>query len=190
MNHSSRRVRPGVWASVAAALTAIAVAVPLRAQHVEEYRLKAALLFNLAKFVDWPEEAFTDTSSPLVVCVLGKDPFGAGLDDELKGRTVKGHPSAAKRITEFGPGCHVLFIANSETKRLPSIVQRVRDTNVLTIGEAPGFIDRGGIIGLITEDERVRFEVNVSAAERAGVKISARVMALAVSVKRVTEHKP
>jgi YfiR/HmsC-like len=160
------------------------VSAPRAMQRVDEYRLKAAVLYNLAKFVEWPDEAFADATAPLVVCVLGVDPFGAALDDTLRGHSVGGHAASAKRIAEVTPGCHVLFVANSEAKRLPAILERLRTSSVLVIGDAVGFVDRGGMIGLVTDDERVRFDVNLRAAERARIKISARLMALASSVRR------
>ena len=170
------------------ALFGPAVSPPLALQRVDEYRLKAAVLYNLAKFVEWPDEAFADPAAPLVVCVLGVDPFGAALDDTLRGHSVGGHATVAKRIAEVTPGCHVLFVANSEAKRLPAILERTRTSSVLIVGEAAGFIDRGGMIGLATDDDRVRFDVNLAAADRARIKISSRIMALASSVRRGEER--
>jgi len=160
------------------------VSTPLALQRVDEYKLKAAVLYNLAKFVEWPDDAFADPSAPLVVCVLGVDPFGTALDDTLRGHSVGGHATVAKRIADMTPGCHVLFVANSEAKRLPAILERTRTWSVLIVGEAAGFIDRGGMIALATDDDRVRFDVNLAAADRARIKISSRVMALASSVRR------
>jgi uncharacterized protein DUF4154 len=157
-------------------------------QRVDEYRLKAAVLYNLAKFVEWPDDAFADPAAPLVVCVLGVDPFGAALDETLRGHSVGRHAAVAKRIGEVTPGCHVLFVANSEAKRLSVILERLRTTSVLVVGEATGFIDRGGMIGLSTDDDRVRFDVNLPAADRARIKISARIMALASAVRRSEER--
>lgn len=164
------------------------VSTPLALQRVDEYRLKAAVLYNLAKFVAWPDDAFADSAAPLVVCVLGVDPFGAALDETLRGHSVGGHTTIAKRISDVTPGCHVLFVTNSEAKRLTAILERTRTWSVLIVGEATGFIDRGGMIGLATDDDRVRFDVNLAAADRARIKISARVMALASSVRRVEER--
>jgi hypothetical protein len=187
-----RRWPPRLAAGWLAALLLAAAPAALHAQRVEEYRLKAAVIYNLAKFVDWPDEAFSDPAAPLVVCVLGNDPFGAALDETLKGHMIGRHAAVARRIGDVSPGCHVLFVATSEAKRLPAIVERLHDASVLTVGEMAAFTDQGGMIGLTTESEHVRFEVNLPAAERAHLKISARVMALAASVRRTSEreHKP
>jgi hypothetical protein len=181
-------VRPRLLLLLLLAVLGPAVSTPLALQRVDEYRLKAAVLYNLAKFVEWPDDAFADPAAPLVVCVLGVDPFGAALDDTLRGHSVGGHATVAKRIAEVTPGCHVLFVANSEAKRLPAILERTRTSSVLIVGEAAGFIDRGGMIGLATDDDRVRFDVNLAAADRARIKISSRIMALASSVRRVEER--
>ncbi len=175
-------------ALLAASIAGLALASAEGPPRVEEYRLKAAVLYNLAKFVDWPDEAFSDPGAPLVVCVLGGDPFGPALDDTLKGHMVGGHPAVVRRIADLAPGCHVLFV--SDVKQLPAVVDRVHDTSVLTVGETAGFVEQGGMIGLTTDNDRVRFDVNLAAAERAHLKISARVMALATSVRRGGERHP
>jgi hypothetical protein len=169
---------------VAAALVvALAGARVLRAQHaVDEYRLKAAVLYNLTKFVDWPADAFVNPSAPLVFCVLGVDPFGSALDEALRGRLVGRRMPAIRRVVDVDPACRVLFVANSEIRRLPAIVDRLGTSSVLTVGETADFVEQGGMIGLLTDADRIRFTINPSAAERGRLKISARVLALASSV--------
>jgi hypothetical protein len=173
-----------------AASLVVAAGVGFDAAAVDEYRVKAAIVYNIAKFVDWPEDVFADAATPLTICVLGRDPFGADLDDAIRGRMIKGHSAVARRIVDVATGCHVLFVAESDPKRLRSVLDRVRDTEVLTIGEAPGFLDQGGVVRLLAEDERIRFEVNLAAAERAHMRISARVLALAASVRRGSGSRP
>jgi uncharacterized protein DUF4154 len=186
---TSPRLRARRWLALPLAILTLTSAL-IAAEPLDEYRVKAALIYNIAKFVDWPDEAFGDPTAPLTVCVLGRDPFGDGLDAAVKGQTVRGRGTLIRRVVDVAPGCHILFVAESDGKRLRAILDRVRDTRVLTVGESSTFLDQGGIIRLlVTEDARVRFEVNLAAAERAHVKISARVLALAVSVRRA-ETRP
>ena len=156
----------------------------LAQQRIDEYRLKAAVLYNLAKFVEWPGESFQAATSPFVICVLGADPFGEALDQSLAGRVVGGRPVVARRINDVESGCHILFIADSEVRRLSTIMDKLRGASVLTVAEVNGFVDRGGVIGLVTEDDRVRFEINADAATKARLKISARLLALAAPGRR------
>lgn len=157
---------------------------PIGTGRPDEYGVKAAILYNLAKFVDWPTDAFADPAASLVICVLGVDPFGGVLDETVRGHGVGRRAVVAKRIVDVTTGCHVLFIASSERRRLPAIMDRLHTRSVLTISEADGFTEQGGMIGLATEGERVRFDINVDAAERARLKVSARLMALASAVRR------
>ncbi len=170
--------RPIIGCLLAAVLTA-SVRGEQPPDRAEEYRLKAAILFNLAKFVDWPENAFSDPGAPLVLCVLGSDPFGSSLDDVLRGRSIGRRTVVARRIAGLAQGCHVLFIAGSERKRVSAITERLRDASVLTVSEDDAFTSQGGMIALETEGERVRFDINGGAAERAGLKVSARLLSLA-----------
>lgn len=150
---------------------------------VDEYRVKAAILYHLAKFVDWPADAFASPATPMAVCVLGADPFGAVLDESIGGRQVAGRPVLVRRIAEPEGGCHVLFISTSERRRLALIVERLGTAGVLTVSEEDGFTRLGGIVELITEGERVRFHINTAAAERARLRVSARLLALAANQK-------
>src|SRR5690348_5475689 len=108
-------------------------------QRIDEYRLKAAVLYNLAKFVEWPVESFQAPASPFVICVLGVDPFGSVLDQSVAGRIVGGRIVVARRVPDVDPACHILFIADSEVRRLPTIMDRLRGASVLTVGEVGGF---------------------------------------------------
>ena len=165
-----------------ALLVAGALSPSLRGQapaRADEYRVKAAILFNLAKFVDWPKATFASPHAPFVLCVLGTDPFGSVLDDTLAGRLIGGRSLVAMRITEVTQGCHMLFIAGGERKRLPVIVDQLGSTGVLTVGEDATFTEDGGMISLAVDGERVRFGINSRMTERAGLKVSARLLALA-----------
>lgn len=189
MNRPSVRARAAAFTLVLIALVAGPAPAQSAPAHADEYRLKAAILYNLAKFVDWPADAFADAASPLSLCVIGADPFGPLLDDTLRGHLVAGRPVVARRIADLTSGCQVLFIAGSEKKRLPVLLDRLRGQSLLTVSEDDAFVDLGGMIGLITEGERVRFNVNADAAERARLKVSARLLALASSVKKAGQAR-
>jgi hypothetical protein len=150
----------------------------------DEYRLKAAIIYSLAKFVEWPAAAFADPSSPLTVCVLGADPFGPALEAAMAGRSVTGRGVVTRRIANLEAGCHVLFVSDSETKRLPVILDQLRGQSVLSIGEDHTFLDLGGIVGLSRRGDRVIFSISGDAAEQAHLKVSARVLALSVASNR------
>jgi len=151
---------------------------------VSEYDVKAAFLFNFTKFVEWPPAAFADEHSLLKICVLGEDPFGKPLRELATGE-VGGRRLTLKYLENLShlESCHVLFVCRSERDRLPRILVDLHTAPVLTVGDTPGFTDQGGMINFILEGTKVRFDVNQEAAERAGLKISSRLLALAKHVK-------
>lgn len=166
-------------AAVVAVCLGLLVDVRAQPERTGEYRLKAAILYNLTKFVDWPSGAFSGPDAPLTLCVLGDDPFGAALDDALRGRSVAGRPLVAKRVVSALSGCHLLFVSDSEHKRIGIITDQLRDASVLTVSEDDTFTKQGGMISLATEGELVRFFINGAATERAHLKVSARLMSMA-----------
>jgi hypothetical protein len=152
---------------------------------MDEYQVKAAFLFNFTKFVDWPSEAFSDANSPFVITVFGNDPISSSLE-AIKGKVVNNRKLTVRRVKEtqdIGKS-NVLFVSPSAKKELVHILAALQGQSVLTVGEDAAFTQSGGIINFVNEDNKVRFEVNVSAAERAGLKISSRLLALARVVKR------
>lgn len=155
----------------------------------DEYRVKAAILYHLAKFVEWPADAFPAPDAPFAVCVLGVDPFGELLDESLKGRQVAGRAFAVRRLAEPQGGCHVLFIATSERRRLGLITEQLGKTGVLTVSEEDGFTALGGIVELINEAGKVHFHINAAAAERARLRVSARLLALAANPRHAEDAK-
>lgn len=165
-------------------LSARPLTEPTESPRADEYRVKAAFLFNFAKFVEWPAQAFSGQSAPLTLCVLGVDPFGNLLDDTLKGRAVAGRAIAIRRIPELESGCHVLFIASSERKRLAVLTDQLRNSSVLTVSEETGFTTLGGMIELFTAGESVQFNIAPTAVERSGLHASARLIALAANQRR------
>lgn len=156
-----------------------------RAQVAGEYDVKAAFLYNFTKFVEWPPTAFFDERSALNLCVLGEDPFGRSLPEIVgEGEEVAGRRLTLVRMGELADPtvCHVLFVSRSERNRLPRILAAVGSFPVLTVGDTPGFLNQGGIVNFTLEGSKVRFEISQTAAERAGIKISSKLLRLAKRV--------
>ena len=146
-----------------------------------EYLIKAGFIYNFANLVQWPSNAFTQPDSPIVIGILGEDPFGTVLDRVLAGKKVNGRIFLVKRLKSVPDlkECHIVFVSSSEMAHLAEAIHLVKGMPILTIGEIPGFARRGGIINLFLEDNKVHFEVNVEAAKEADLNISSRLLALA-----------
>jgi hypothetical protein len=146
-------------------------------------QLKAAFLFNFAKFTEWPATVFTEEISPVVIGILGENPFGEDLEKTLHGKFINKHPLVIKefRSPQQATNCHVLFISPSEKGRLPEILEQLRGASVLTVGETNQFIQDGGMINFVMEGNKIRFQINNDEAVKAGLKISSRLLSLATS---------
>ena len=148
-----------------------------------EYTVKAAFVYNFARFTEWPDAAFQDAASPLHLCVLGQDPFDGALNT-IAGKSVGSrelrisYPIWASEVRD----CHILFISEAAGSRLPEIVTYLDDSPVLTIGDSPDIARSGGIIGLENVENRIRFQVNLDAAHRSGLRLSSRILDLATSI--------
>lgn len=175
LNRHSLRARPLRLAFAAVCL--LVGAGGLRAA-TPEYQVKAVFLFNFAHFVEWPAAAFADTQSPLVIGVLGDDPFDTALDETVRDEKVSGHPLVIRRFrrAEDIADCHILFISRSETPRLGEILGRLRGRSILTVGDVAGFALAGGIIRFVTENNKTRFRINVETARAARLTISSKLL--------------
>jgi hypothetical protein len=144
-----------------------------------EYQVKAVFLLNFTKFIEWPAEAFEQPESPVTICILGEDPFGAAINQTVSGEVVNGRKIAVQRIKHLPApkSCQVLFLGPA-VKSLPDL-----GPGVLTVGEGESFEREGGMIAFIIENRRVRFDVNQAAAERAGLKISSKLLSVARDVQ-------
>lgn len=164
----------------------ITVLVATLAQGVNETEVKAAFLYHFTGYVEWPSGAFSSGSSPFVIGVLGKSEILPVLQNAVRGKNWNGRDFAVKRVEAAKEmrECHVLFVPESEAKRLPQIVETLGDAPVLTVGESEGFAQKGGIINFYTEQNRVRFEINLDAARRAHLSISSKLLNLARIVRR------
>jgi uncharacterized protein DUF4154 len=148
-----------------------------------EYQVKAAFLYSFAKFVQWPDDAFSKPEEPFVVGVLGDDPFGSVLDDTLAGKTVLNRPVVIKRFGKVEDvRAQILFVGSSERRDLPRVLKSLRGRAILSAGETEDFAENGGIVGFKTKDRRVRFEINLSRAEEARLRISSQLLKLATIV--------
>jgi hypothetical protein len=147
-----------------------------------EYQIKAAFIFNFAKFVEWPATAFPKASSPMLVGVLGENPFHDALEKTIKNKTVDEHPVVIMQYHSAADAtnCHILFISSSEKARLPQILRQLKGSSVLTVSEIPGFTETGGMINFVLEGTKIRFQINNDAANGAGLKISSKLLKLSV----------
>lgn len=150
---------------------------------LDEYQVKAAFLYNFAKFIDWPAEHPHD---PFRICVLGQDPFGRALDNVVAGRSIGERPVAVVRISvpEAAAGCQVLFVASSERKRILPMLAEAAGTGVLSVGEVGTPTSSGMIVNFALEGGSVRFEVDVAAAAREKLSLSSKLLNLAIRVKK------
>jgi hypothetical protein len=175
------------------ALVAICLPAPgfLAAQDVKptEYQVKAAYLTNLGRFVEQWSSRAGSSDDPFALCVLGQDPFGATLDAAVKGEKIGGSFLAAKRIAGANEisGCRVLFISASEDDQMTAILTSLGTAPVLTVSDMPAFVRRGGMVQFILEDNHVRFEINVAAAQRAGLTLSSELLKLARVIRRTLQ---
>ena len=148
-----------------------------------ETRIKAAYLFNFAKFVEWPAHAFVETNSPIIVGLLGKDVFNGELQRSVQAKTIVGR-SLIIRSFEVGDDfstCHILFISPSEKRSLPRILERAKGKSILTVSDIDHFSDSGigGMIAFVRQQNTIKFEINPETAERAGLKVSSKLLQVA-----------
>ena len=150
-----------------------------------EYVLKAGFLFNFAKYVEWPADAFPDAEAPLSIAVVGKDPFGETLENAFRNKTVKGRTFSIRRFATVDDlkSCHILFIPLSEMGPLARIQDRVKSWATLTVGESDGFCRSRGMISILIENDRPRLQVNLEATERAKLTIDTKLLKVAERVK-------
>jgi hypothetical protein len=148
---------------------------------LDEYQVKAAFLFNFAKFVVWPPTTFDSPSAPINLCILGLDPFAHSLEQTLAGRLIEGRLFVLRHVLNVKQvgGCQILFISSAEDKRSPPNLEEIATLAILTIGESPVSGTDGVIINFRLDNGKVRFDINVKAANRAKLQISSRLLSLA-----------
>jgi hypothetical protein len=172
--------------SICAIVLGILLSAGARAQEAKEYQVKAAFLYNFAKFVEWPPQAFKSPSDPIVIGVLGKNPFGDALAAAVAGKAWGGRGFQVREIlnAEQAAGCQIVFISSSERKRLGALLTGIANAAVLTVGETDNFIGAGGIVNFKIDAGTVRLQINVEAARKQQLHISAKLLSLAEIVEK------
>jgi YfiR/HmsC-like len=157
-----------------------------QAVHAPEYQVKAVFLFNFAQFVEWPPQAFSDSTEPIVIGVLGNDPFGDYLDETVRGETVSGRPFQVRhfRSVDEVRNCQILFIGSDNRSQMDKILAALKGRAILTVGEDDDFLKQGGVIRFLTERNRVRLRINLDAARLAGLTISSKLLKAAEVVEQ------
>jgi len=153
-------------------------AAPAQAGAPRENELKAVFLFNFAQFVEWPAGAFATPDAPLVIGVLGDDPFDGVLDSTIQGERINNHPLVVeryRRVEDVGT-CHILFISRPDAEHLDQVLPRLRDRSILTVGDAGNFSRAGGMIAFVTEHNRIRLRINLTAATAANLVLSSKLL--------------
>ena len=179
----------GVWLQCAiAALVYLLFAgsSALGQQKPSEYQVEAAYLYNFGRFVEWPAKGTLPQDSSFSICVLGEDPFGQALDTTLAGETIGKQRVTARRISspQMSDDCQILFISSSEANRLNKIMEALDKSAILTVSDIPQFSQRRGMIQFVLEENRIRFEVNLTAAQRAGLTLSSELLKVATVVRK------
>jgi YfiR/HmsC-like len=173
VSHRARHLLRRALASVLLAFGVAGAAAP-----VSEYQLKAVFLFNFAHFVEWPAAALPHDNAPFVIGVLGKDPFGARLDEVLRGENVNRHPLAVERYrnaAEIGD-CQILFIPAVEIGHLEGILTALKGKSTLTVTDADNPAARGVIIALVNRDNHIRLRIDLQAAKAGNLTISSKLL--------------
>ncbi|MGE0445861.1 MAG: YfiR family protein [Vicinamibacterales bacterium] len=162
-----------------------AFAQPGTGRSPSEYEVKAAYLLNFIRFTRWPRAA----QGPFEMCLLGADPFGPTLNSTVEAERVGGRPVTVRRLSaqDDRTSCHLLYISPSEEPRLLATLARLDGSDVLTVSDMPGFVPRNGMIQLVTEGGRVRFDANLDAAVAAGLMLSSDLLRVARNVRRANQ---
>jgi hypothetical protein len=189
----SRVTRPRLRRWVAL-LICLAVFGSAQAQAVyTSYDVEAAYLYNFGKFVYWPGDP-SGASTPFTICILGDDPFGEDLNTLVANETIQGRPITTKHLSSASSSdtCQIVFLGLSEQARLAKDLTELSKRPILTVSNLPGFLEYGGVIQFLQQNNRVRFAVNLTPAEQSGLVLSSELLKVAMYVdgKPSTEVKP
>lgn len=178
--------RHRLLATIAACVLALLLGAPAQAQNASlEYAVKATYLYKFAPFIEWPASAFASPTSPVVLCIVGNDPFGEIVDRAVRNQRVDDRAIALRRLQRAtrDSGCHIMYVAGSDVQSVAEALAAVRGTPVLTVTDATSRAEAMGIIHFLVQDNRVRFEIDNQAASENGLVISSKLLSLAVSVR-------
>lgn len=175
----ARMIRSLLRHGLPALLAAAVLTLPAQAAPPTEYQLKAVFLLNFARYVTWPDQAVAEGAA-IDICVLGRDPFGMHLTG-LEARQAQGHAIKVHIVSapEAAEGCEVVFVSTSEQRKLNAILRDLMPWPVLTVSDIDGFVEAGGMIGLVTEDDRIRFDINRTSLAAHRLRLSAQLLKLA-----------
>jgi len=146
-----------------------------------EYQVKAAFIFNFTQFVEWPAAAFASDQAPLVIGILGENPFGSYLEETVFGEKVNGHPLVVQyyKSVEEIKVCHILFVSLTDPQKQRQVISGLKGRSILTVSDAAGFLQEGGIIRLFTKDGKIQLQINLEASKEPNVAISSKLLKLA-----------
>ena len=174
------------WRIAALSLVIVTCAIPTttQAQVLNEYEAKGAFLFNFVRFIEWPVNAFADSSSPLIIGVVGDDSSSAVIERVVNGKIANGRRLVVKRFSDFKSltSCHIVFVRSSDRDKIRQTLTAAGPA-ALTVGENEGFAKWGGIVNFTIVGGKLGLEINQRSAERAGLKISAKLLSLARVIK-------
>ena len=171
----------------------LGVCCPLNSQNSElkpsEYEIKAAFIYNFAKFIEWPDSSSQCLQDSAIIGILGEDPFGIILERVIGVKTIRMKKISIQRYSNIRnvQECHILFISRSEKERLPTVLNQLRQRHILTVSEIDHFTEQGGMIGLFIENNRIRFRINQDTIEAANLRISSKLLNLASNVRHSEE---
>jgi hypothetical protein len=193
-SNNSKEAQPGctrisarIFGLLVIALLASGVPHSVQAQSTpDEYQVKTAFLFHFAQFVDWPAGAQNTQDPSLKLCIFSDEPHREEIQSTIEGKTIEARVFHVRLISQPQeiPGCNVLFLSREEARRQTAILRSLRGTPVLTVGETTNFLSEGGIIRFHLEEGKIRFDINLEAAEWSHLKISSQLLLLATSVMR------
>lgn len=155
-------------------------AVSAQSGALPENKLKAVFLYNFTRFIDWPAEAFYSSNAPFVIGIIGNDPFGNYIEEAVAGENISGHPIIVKRFQNVKDvACHILYINSNDPETTREILSTLSNRSILTVSDQKNFVKWGGMVRFFSEENKIRLQINNSAAKAAQLNISSKLLAVA-----------